>query len=152
GRAAGAFADEALVGVALHVMHRVRIAPEPVAHDLFENRFVALALGYAAGEQRGRARLVEPDLRAFEALRGRALNGVGEADAAQLAALARFRAPPLEAGEIGERERHVHALLELAAVVSEGEPRLERHGVGGNVVLAPKLGRIDAELVGGEID
>ena len=66
--------------------------------------------------------------------------------------LARLRAPLLEAGEVGELERHVHALLELAAVVGEGERGLERHGVGRNVVLAPQLRGIDAELVGGEID
>ena len=63
-----------------------------------------------------------------------------------------FGAALLEAGEVGELERHVHALLELAAVVGEGEPGLERHGVGRDVVAPPQLGRIDAELVGGEID
>ncbi len=113
---------------------------------------MALALGDAAGEQGDRAGLVEPYLGALEALRGRALDGVGEADAAQLAALTRFGAPALEAGEIGERKRHVHALLELAAVVGEGEPGLERHGLGRDVVPAPQLGGIDAEFVGGEID
>src|SRR5262249_26256311 len=144
--------DEHLVGVALDVIDLVRVEPEAVADDLLENRLVALALGDAAGEQRDRAGLVEPYLGALKALRGSALDGVGETDAAQLAALARFGAPALEAGEIGERERHVHALLELAAVVGEGEPGLERHGLGRNVVLTPQLGGIDAELVGGEID
>ncbi len=81
-----------------------------------------------------------------------ALDGVGEADAAQLAVLARLRAPLLEAGEVGELERHVHALLELAAVVGEGERGLERHGLGRNVVLPPQLRGVDTELVGGEID
>src|SRR5262249_12854931 len=151
-RSAGAFADEDLIGVALGVIDLVRVKPEAVAYDLLENRLVALALGDTAREQRDRAGLVEPDLGGLEALRGRALDGVGEADAAQLAPLARCGAAALEAGEIGERERHVHALLELAAVVGEGEPGLERHGLGRNVVPAPQLGGIDAELVGSEID
>src|SRR5207302_4150804 len=99
-RAAGALADENLIGVALDVMHLVRIEPEAVAHDLLEDRLVALAMGDAAGEQRRGARFVESDLGAFEALRGRALDGVGQPDAAQLAALARFGPPPLESGEI----------------------------------------------------
>src|SRR6516162_9802368 len=86
-RAAGALADEHLIGVALDVVDLVRVEPEPVARDLLEDRLVALALGDAAGEQRDRAGFVEPDLGALEALRGRALDGVGEADAAQLAAL-----------------------------------------------------------------
>src|SRR5262249_47681752 len=151
-RAAGALADEHLVGVALDVIDLVRIKPEAVADDLLENRLVALALGDAAGEQSDRAGLVEPYLGALEARRGRALDGVGKTDAAQLAALARFGASALEAGEIGERERHVHALLELAAVVGEGEPGLERHGLGRNVVFTPQLGGIDAGLVRGEND
>ena len=66
--------------------------------------------------------------------------------------MARFAAPALETGEIGERQRHVHGLFELAAVVGEGEPALERHRLGRNVILAPQFGGIDAELVGGEID
>ena len=89
---------------------------------------------------------------ASKSARSRPLDGVGEADAAQLAVLARLRAPPLEARDIGELERHVHALLELAAVVGERECGLERHGVGRNVIAPPQLGRVDAELVGGEID
>ena len=122
-RAAGALAEKDLVGVALHVMHLVGIEAEAVAHDLLEDGLVALALGDAAREQRDRAGLVEADLRAFETRRCRALDGVGEADAAQLAALARLRAALLEARDVGELERHVHALLELAAVVGEGERR-----------------------------
>ena len=44
-RAAGAFAVEHLVGVALHVAHLVRVEPEPVADQLLEHGFVALAGG-----------------------------------------------------------------------------------------------------------
>ena len=52
-----------------------------------------------------------------------ALDGVGDAEAAQLAALARFGLARLEAFDVGELERHVHVLFELAAVVGEGERR-----------------------------
>src|SRR5262249_52576101 len=61
-RAAGAFAHEDLIGIALDVMHLVGVDAEAVAHDLLEDGLVALALGDAAGQQRRRARLVEPDL------------------------------------------------------------------------------------------
>src|SRR5262249_35599574 len=60
-RSAGAFAHEDLICVALDVMHLLRIDPEAVAHDLLENRLVALPLGDATGEQRRCPRLVEPD-------------------------------------------------------------------------------------------
>ena len=66
--------------------------------------------------------------------------------------LARARAALLETREIGELERHVHGLLELAAVIGEREPGLERHRLRRDVVLAPQLRGIDAELVGGKID
>ncbi len=36
--------------------------------------------------------------------------------------------------------------------IGEGEPGLERHGIGRDVVASPQLGGIEAELVGGEID
>src|SRR5262245_33859212 len=94
-RSAGAFAHEDLICVALDVMHLLRIDPEAVAHDLLENRLVALPLGDATGEQRRCPRLVEPDLGAFKTLRSCALDRVGDADAAQLATLTRFVAPAL---------------------------------------------------------
>jgi hypothetical protein len=43
-------------------------------------------------------------------------------------------------------------LFKIAAVIGEGEPGLERHRLGRNVVAPAQLGGIDAELVGGEID
>ena len=51
-RAAGAFAEEHLVGVALDVSHLVRIEAEPVADDLLEHGLVALALAVRAGKHR----------------------------------------------------------------------------------------------------
>ena len=63
----------------------------------------------------------------------------------------RRRASGRKAGDVGELQRHVHALLERAAVVGEGEAGLERHGVGADVV-APPVRRVDGERVGREID
>ena len=71
---------------------------------------------------------------------------------AQLAALLRFRPALGEARDVGELERQVHALLELAAVVGEGEAGLERHRLRRDVVLPPDLGRVHLQLGGGEID
>ena len=53
---------------------------------------------------------------------------------------------------VGDRQRHVHAAREVAAVVGEHEPRLERHRGGRDQVPAPQLDRIDAELVRGDVD
>ncbi len=36
-----------------------------------------------------------------------------------------------EAFGVGKLQRHVHVLLELAAVISEGQPGLERHLLAG---------------------
>ena len=46
----------------------------------------------------------------------------------------------------------VHVLGEFAGIVGEGEPGLERHRVGRDGVFPPQLRRIDAELVGGDVD
>ena len=61
-------------------------------------------------------------------------------------------APRREAVRVGELERHVHVLGELAAVVDEGEPGAERHRFGRDRVAPAQLGRIDADVVGREID
>ena len=68
------------------------------------------------------------------------------------AALARLRLARLEAFEVGELQRQIHVLFELAAVVGEREPGLERHRAGRNVIAPAQFGRIDAQFVGGEID
>ena len=64
----------------------------------------------------------------------------------------RSRAPRREAGIIGEVERHVHAALELAAIIGEGEAGLERHRAGGMRLRRRSSTAIDAQLGGGEID
>src|SRR6185437_12980860 len=110
------------------------IEPEPVADDLLEHGLVALALAVGAREQRRCARVVETYLGALSAGGRCALDGVGEAEAAQSPALARFRLARLEALGVGELDRHIHVLLELAAVVSESEAGLERHHAGRNVI------------------
>ena len=122
-RAAGAFAIEHLVGVALHVADLVRVEPEPVADQLLEHGFVALALAVRAGEQGRGAAAVEAHFGAFGAGGGGALDGVGDAEAAQLAALARLLAPLLEAFDVGELQRQIHVLFEFAAVVGERQRR-----------------------------
>ena len=66
--------------------------------------------------------------------------------------LLRFRPALLEALDVGQLQRLVHVLGELAGVVGEGEPGLVRHRVRRDGVLPPQLRRIDAQLVGGDID
>ncbi|MEJ2434946.1 MAG: hypothetical protein P8Y53_17975 [Pseudolabrys sp.] len=126
-RAAGAFAVEHLVGVALDVLHLARVETEPVAHDLLERGLVPLALAVGAGEHGDAAVALEAHFGAFQAGRASALDGVGQAEAQQLAALSRLRLALLEALAVGQGEREVHVLLELAGVVGEGEAGLERH-------------------------
>ncbi len=151
-RAAGAFADRHLVGVALDVMDLIGVDAEPVAEQLLVDGFVPLALGDRARQQGHRAAAVEADFGRFEAAGRGALDRVRDADAAQFAAPARFGAALLEPGEIGEAERHVEALLELAAIVGEGQARFERHRLGRDHVAPAQFDRVDAELGGGEVD
>ena len=73
--------------------------------------------------------------------RRRPLDGVGDAEAAQPAAPPRRLAPGGEARDVGELERLVHALLELAAVVGRRRARSVRHRRGRDEVLPPQLDR-----------
>ena len=57
-----------------------------------------------------------------------------------------FAAAPLEPGEIGKLERHVEVLGELAAIIGEDQPGLERHRLGRDRVAAAQFDRVDAEL------
>ena len=64
----------------------------------------------------------------------------------------RFGAARLEPGEIGEFERQVHVLGELAAIVGEDQPGLERHRLGRDRVAAAQFDRVDAEFGGRLVD
>ena len=91
-RAAGAAAHPQYVGVALDHADVVGIDAQPFADDLLVDGLVPLALLRGAHRHGHRTALVEADIGKLEARRGGALDGVGDADAAQLAAL--FRVIP----------------------------------------------------------
>ena len=95
---------------------------------------------------------VEADFGGLDGRIGGLLDGVGEADAAQHAALGRLLAPRLEALPVGELHGAVHVLLEAPAVVGEGERRLVGHGLRRDGVAPAQLRRIDLHLVGGDVD
>ena len=80
---------------------------------------MALALRIGAGEDRRAPRAVKTHLGAFEPGGRGTLDGVGYAEAAKLALLARLRLAQLEAFDVGHLEREIHVLFELAAVVGE---------------------------------
>ena len=126
--------------------------PSAVANELLEHGLVALPLRDASGKQRDRARTVEAHFGALEAERAGTLDRIGNAKAAQLAALARLRAALGEARDVGALHPLVQDLFELAAVVGESEPGLVRHRLRRNEIAPAQFHRIDAGLVGGEID
>ena len=78
--------------------------------------------------------------------------GVGDADAAQLAALLRLLAPRREVLVAGELGGLLHALDEIAAIVGEDERRLVGHRLGRNQVALAQLERIDVHLLRGDVD
>src|SRR5690606_29009358 len=89
-RAAGAFADGDLIGIALDVADFSRIDAETVADDLLEHRLVALAVIDAAGIERHPAAAVEAYLRRLEPGLCGALDRIGHAEPAQPAAPGRL--------------------------------------------------------------
>ena len=155
-RAAVAAAGAERVAVAPQHLDALRRHAQLIAHDLRVRGLVALAHRGRAGVDRHRAVGVHADLRGVGVDRGvRAaghLDRVGDAEATELAARARLGAALLEAGVLGDRQRQVHAAREVAAVVGEHQPGLERHRGGRDQVPAPQLDRIDAELARGDVD
>ena len=129
---------------------------EPIGHDLGEGRLVSLPHRRRAGEQRHGAVGVDPQRGGVRVHRGvgpaRHLDRIGNAEPAQLAVPPRLRAPLLEAVAVGEGQRHVHAAREIAAVVGEDEPGLERHRRGRDQIAAAQLARIDLQLAGRHVD
>ena len=126
--------------------------PRPVDQHLRLDRVVALAVRDRAGDEGHAAERIEADLRRLDGRIGGLLDGVGDADAAQHAALRRLLAPRLEAGPVGELHGAVHVLLEAPAVVGEGERRLVGHRRRRNGVAPPQLRRVDLHFVGGDVD
>ena len=108
---------------------------------------MALALVLGAHEERRRAAGIEADLGIFRLRRaGRLLDGIDDAEPAQLAALLRLLGPRLIARHVGELDGHVHVLLELAAVIERPNRALVRQCGFREHVLAPQLDTIDAQL------
>ena len=121
---------------------------------------MALAVAVRAGEHRDAAGRMHADVGALVQARARAerahhrgrrdaagLEIGGNADAAQLAARLRRRAPCLEAGAVGRLQRRVQRRLVVAAVVLQRHRRLVRERVGGNEVLPPQLDAVHAGVV-----
>ncbi len=151
-RAERAGADRDLVGIAELVAHAVGRDAELVGDDLPEGGRVALAVimrAHGDGERTGR---IEAQLGVLDQAGVRGLDGVGDADAAQLAAPSGLPPPRLEAAVVGKREAIVEVLSEIAAVVGVDQRGLVRHRLGGNGVAAAKFRAVDAELARGEID
>ena len=113
---------------------------------------MALAVRDRAGDEGHSAQWVKTDFRGLDGRVGGLLDGVGDADAAKLAALARLLAPRLEAPPVGELHGAVHVLLEAPAVIGEGERRLVGHLLRRNGIAAAQLRGIDFHFVGRDVD
>src|SRR5258708_16245403 len=124
-------ADHDLVGVAELEADARRIEAELVGEDVAERRGVPLAMIVRAHRQRHRACRVEADLGVLDHAGIRCFDRVRDADAAQLAALARLVAPRGKAAIVGERQAVLEVLPEVAAVIGVDEAGLERDGRGG---------------------
>ena len=151
-RTARAFTKEDLIGVALEIMDLVGMDAEGVRNDLLEDGLVALALGHRTREHRDGPRPVKAHFGALIARRSGFLDGVGNTDAAQLAALARLRPAGLETLVIDHVEGLIEHLLELAAVEVEGQARLEGHLLRRDHVATAQLRRINPQLIRRQID
>ena len=131
--------------------------PSIACGDLPERRLMPLAVIVGA-EQHGQvAARIEPHLGEFLARpperSGGDFDRVGDAAGRAACRCARIPARRLaKPFQSAASSGKLHILLELAAVVGEDEPGLERHRVRRNEIAPPDLDAVDAELVGGDID
>src|SRR6185437_8260023 len=153
-RAAGmrAAADRDALGIMRDVIDALERHAEPGVDELREAGLVALAAIHRTKHQLDAAARFH---RYFGALAREAagdLDVIADADAAQLAILSRFRLTRGKAPPVGEVERGIHALLVFAVVVGLADGVGIGEGVLRDEILAPQLDRIEAALIGGEID
>jgi hypothetical protein len=140
------------IGVAILVADEIGIDAELVRQHLLEDRAVALAVIHAAGDERDRARWVEAHLGEFIiAPAGRGDRG-GDAEAEDLAALLGGLAPLGDARVIGELQRVVEILGEVARIIDLLHRGRVRHRARGDGVAAAQLGGGNAELMRGLVD
>src|SRR5262249_62288452 len=109
----------------------------------------ALAGWDGAGEEGQTAEGMEADFRGLIGGICRLLDGIGDADAAQHAALCRLPAPRLEASPVGKLHGAVEVLRKAPGVVGKDERRLVRHRLRRNGVAAAQLGGVGFYFIGG---
>ena len=155
-RAERATAMAHLIGIAEHVAHPVRIDAEEIDDHLPERGLVALAVIVRAEQHGDVAVRVELDFRAFVA--GIAERPAGnfdrmhDADAAQLAAAARFGAALLEAVPVGVLQRHGDVAGEVAGIVGEHQSGLERQLLVADHIAPAQRHAVDPHVERGLID
>ena len=140
------------IGIALAQPNQLVRNAEPIGQDLRKCRFVPLADGLRAGDQRYRAIGFEADVDVLVRRAAGSLDVIGKPKAAQQSACLAFAAPRREAGNIRQRERAIEGLHEIAAVHREAKRVGHRHRRRGNHVAATQFGAVEAALPRGRVD
>src|SRR5437660_8927694 len=151
-RADGALADEARpVRVARPQRYAFRIDAERLAHDLRVHRLVPLPRRTREHVQERVAGFAELDYRPFfgRSARPRGLDEYAAADAAQLAAPLRLRAPRIESLPVGLFHRLLQKSVRVAAVVDGVRVRrLVGESVFRDEIAPAQLQTVDLQLAG----
>ena len=116
-----AAADLHNVGVAGNQPHAVKRHAQPLGNQLREAGFVALAVGDGAENHVYAAIGVYGDFGTLARRAGRGIDVIRHADATTLAACFCFRFTRGKAGPIAERERFVHGVVIVTAIVEHAE-------------------------------
>ena len=148
----GAAADADDVGVAGDQVHRLERRLEQRGDHLGEGRFVALAGILGPDHHVDPALGADRHLGALMRRAGGEVEIVGDADAAQPPARAGFGLAGGGAPPVAERGGGLHRGREIAAVIDQPEPVLERDRRGRDDVAAPDLQPVEAEPGGGDVD
>ena len=152
-RAVRADAERDPVGVAVDVLHLVRIDAEPLVEHLLEHGLVPLALVLAAHQQGDVAARVKADFGEFLARRRPpSRSGWRCPMPRNLPRRLALVAPRREPVPIGERQRLFLVGREIAAVVIERQRRLVRDLLARDQVLRPQFDPVQAEFARRVVD
>ncbi len=151
-RPAGAAAGDQLVAVALQQLDPAERDAEPRRQDLGKRRPVPLAVIEGAGDQGHAAVRLKADAAHLAAGRPGQFEIVADAVPAQFAVGPAFGLARGKAVPVGEPQRLVEQVGEVAAVIGRAVRRLVRHRLGRDVVLAAQFRPVDAGLGRGGVD
>ena len=147
-----AAADLDDIGVAGDEIHTIQRHAQPFVQQLRKTRFMTLPVGDGAEYEINVPVRLHGDLRAFTRRAGGGVYVIGESYAAQLAARFRLGSACREIVPAAQRQRLMHTVDVVAAVVVHAEGVGVGQFIGPQQIAPPQIHAVKAEILRGNVD